>query len=125
MLSFCTGGVMCCATLMVYVEADRVPEQRIRLIAHLADTFNAALIGLTALAINAPLVVDGVLVAETTAADIKGMRAKPQASPHFSGVLSNKRIKKTESLSEKNRNPPIDGEDRHERPERIEYWLTV
>jgi hypothetical protein len=39
--------------------------------------------------------------------------------------LSNKRIKKTESLSEKNRNPPIDGEDRHERPERIEYWLTV
>jgi bifunctional non-homologous end joining protein LigD len=48
-----------------------------------------------------------------------------QASPHFSGVLSNKRIKKTEGLSEKNRNPAIDGEDRRERPERIEYWLTV
>ena len=49
----------------------------------------------------------------------------PQASPHFSGILSNKRIKKTENLSEKNRNAPIDGEDRHERPERVEYWLTV
>ena len=49
----------------------------------------------------------------------------PQASPHFSGVSSNKRIKRAENLSEKNRNPPIDGEDRHERPERIEYWLTV
>jgi hypothetical protein len=33
--------------------------------------------------------------------------------PSFSGVLSNKRIKRTENLSEKNRNPPIDGEDRH------------
>jgi hypothetical protein len=45
----------------------------------------------------------------------------PQASPHFSGMLSNKRIKKAENLSEKNRNAPIDGEDRHERPERVEY----
>jgi len=44
-----------------------------------------------------------------------------QASPHFSGMLSNKRIKKAENLSEKNRNAPIDGEDRHERPERVEY----
>src|SRR5215471_14357761 len=52
-----------------------------------------------------------------------GRRA--QASPHFRGVVSNKRIKKAENLSEKNRNPPIDGEDRHERPERVEYWLTV
>jgi hypothetical protein len=33
-------------------------------------------IGLSALAISAPLVVDGVLVAETAAADIKEMRAK-------------------------------------------------
>jgi hypothetical protein len=39
--------------------------------------------------------------------------------PLFSGVLSNKRIKTGE------RNPPIDGEDRHEWPEKIEYWLTV
>src|SRR5215470_735634 len=45
--------------------------------------------------------------------------------PSFSGGLSNKRIKRAENLSEKNRNPPIDGEDRHERPERVEYWLTV
>jgi hypothetical protein len=43
----------------------------------------------------------------------------------FRGILSNKRITKTENLSEKNRNAPIDGEDRHERPERVEYWLTV
>ena len=45
--------------------------------------------------------------------------------PSFSGVLSNKRIKRAENLSEKNRNLPIDGEDRHERQERVEYWLTV
>jgi ABC transporter substrate binding protein len=45
--------------------------------------------------------------------------------PSFSGVFSNKRIKRAENLSEKNRNQPIDGEDRHDRPERIEYWSTV
>jgi hypothetical protein len=73
---FYIGGVMCYAALIVYVEADGMFEQRVRLAAHLADAFNAALIGLSALAISAPLVVDGVLVAETTAADIKEMRAK-------------------------------------------------
>jgi Arm DNA-binding domain len=49
----------------------------------------------------------------------------PSSIPSFSGILSNKRIKRAENLSEKNRNPPIDGEDRHEQPGRVEYWLTV
>jgi hypothetical protein len=39
---FYIGGVMCYATLMVYVEVDGMSEQRVRLAAHLADTFNAA-----------------------------------------------------------------------------------
>lgn len=53
-----------------------MPEQRVRLAAQLADTFNATLIGLSAVAIRASLVVDGVLVTETTTADIKELRAK-------------------------------------------------
>ncbi len=33
------------ASLMVYVENDAIPEQRVRLAANLADKFTASLIG--------------------------------------------------------------------------------
>jgi hypothetical protein len=36
------------AVLMAYVDADGMPEQRVRLAASLADKFNATLIGLSA-----------------------------------------------------------------------------
>jgi nucleotide-binding universal stress UspA family protein len=61
------------AALMVYVDPDRVPEQLVRLAAHLANKFNAALIGLSAIA---PLVADGLLAAEMSPDHIKKMRAK-------------------------------------------------
>jgi nucleotide-binding universal stress UspA family protein len=64
------------AALMVYVDPDRMPEQLVRLAAHLAEQFNAALIGLSALAIQSPLVADGVLVADMSPADVKEIRAK-------------------------------------------------
>ena len=38
------------ASVMVYVEADGAPEERVRLAASLADKFDAMLIGLSALA---------------------------------------------------------------------------
>jgi hypothetical protein len=43
------------AVLMAYVDPDRMPEQQVRLAAHLANKFNAALIGLSALAIRGPV----------------------------------------------------------------------
>ena len=46
------GAAMSYATLMVYVDADHLPEQRVRLSAGLADKFSATLIGLSALAIR-------------------------------------------------------------------------
>jgi nucleotide-binding universal stress UspA family protein len=61
------------AALMVYVDPDRLPEQLVRLAAHLADKFNAALIGLSAVA---PLVADGLLASEMSPADIEEIRAK-------------------------------------------------
>jgi len=64
------------ATLMVYVETDRMPEQRVHLAAHLANKFNAALMGLSALAIRPPSVAEGIVVTETTATDIKELKAK-------------------------------------------------
>jgi nucleotide-binding universal stress UspA family protein len=52
-------------SLMTYVDADRAPEQRIRLAANLADKFNASLIGISALAIQPPVVsVGGVITPE-------------------------------------------------------------
>jgi hypothetical protein len=61
------------AALMVYVDPDRVPEQLVRLAAHMVDKFNAALIGLSAVA---PLVADGVLAYEMSPDHIKEIRAK-------------------------------------------------
>lgn len=64
------------ASVMVYVEADGVPEQRVRLAANLADKFNAMLIGLSALAVPPPMVADGVVMDEPTDADIELLKAK-------------------------------------------------
>jgi nucleotide-binding universal stress UspA family protein len=64
------------ATLMVYVDPDRMPEQQVRLAAHLANKFNAALIGLSALAIGGPVVAGGVLVADTSPTNLEEVRAK-------------------------------------------------
>ena len=64
------------ATLMVYVDTDCMPEHRVRLAARLAGQFNAALIGLSAIAIRPPVAAEGMIVAETTPAEIKEMRAK-------------------------------------------------
>jgi nucleotide-binding universal stress UspA family protein len=64
------------ASVMVYVEADGAPEQRVRLAAGLADEFNAMLIGLSALAAPPPMVADGMVMDEPTDADIELMRAK-------------------------------------------------
>jgi len=60
------------AALMVYVDPDRAPERLVRFAAHLADKFNAALIGLSAVA---PLVADGLLASEMSPAHIKEIRA--------------------------------------------------
>jgi nucleotide-binding universal stress UspA family protein len=50
------------ASVIVYVEADETPEQRVHLAASLADKFNAILIGLSALAIPPPMTTDGVIM---------------------------------------------------------------
>ena len=64
------------ASLMVYVEADPTPKQRVRLAASLADRFGAMLIGVSALAVPPPIVADGMVIDELTDTDIGLMRAK-------------------------------------------------
>jgi nucleotide-binding universal stress UspA family protein len=63
-------------TLMVYVDADGTPEQRVRLSAALADQFNATLIGISAMAFRPPMMVEGVAVPGVSEADIKQATAK-------------------------------------------------
>ncbi len=64
------------AALLVYVDADGRPEQRVRIAIGLADKFHATLIGLSALPIPPPVVTNGIVMLGPTEDDIKAMRAK-------------------------------------------------
>ncbi len=65
------------ASLMVYIETEGIPEQRVRMASELARTFDAALIGFSARAVPPPFVAEGVIIEEATEADIKQIRAAP------------------------------------------------
>ncbi|UGA41482.1 hypothetical protein HU230_0024205 [Bradyrhizobium quebecense] len=64
------------ATLLVYVNADRVSKQLIGVAAGLADKFSAKLIGCSALAIVPPFVAEGVVIVDNASeVDIAKMTA--------------------------------------------------
>lgn len=63
------------AALLVYVDVDGLPEQRVRIASELAAKFDAALIGFSARAVPPPFVAEEAIIELTTeAADIKQMR---------------------------------------------------
>jgi len=63
------------AALLVYVDIDGLPEQRVRIASELAAKFDAALIGFSARAVRPPFVAEEAIIELTTeAADIKQMR---------------------------------------------------
>jgi hypothetical protein len=64
------------ATVMVCVDADSAPEQRVRLAARVADKFNATLIGLSALAVRPAFVSEGVLAQDLMQTDINELRGR-------------------------------------------------
>jgi hypothetical protein len=81
------------ASIMVYVEADRAPEKRVRLAASLANRFNAALTGMSALAIQPPLVIDGRVIDEMTGVDVELLKAKlADTGTWFRGLVHNERV---------------------------------
>jgi nucleotide-binding universal stress UspA family protein len=64
------------ATLLVYVNADRVSKQLVGVAAGLADKFSAKLVGLSALAIMPPFAAEGVVIVDNaTEYDIAKMNA--------------------------------------------------
>lgn len=62
--------------VMVYVDIDGIPEQRVRIASQVACKFGAALIGLSARAVPSPFVAEGVTIEEVTEADIEQMRSE-------------------------------------------------
>ena len=62
------------AALLVYLEADGIPEERVHLAATLADRFGARLIGLSALGVRPPVVADGMVMVDVTQIDIELVR---------------------------------------------------
>ena len=68
---------MSLTSLMVYVDAHEAANERIELAGSLADRFDAMLIGMSALALRPPVVVDGVPVdGVLMQAEIKNIKAK-------------------------------------------------
>jgi hypothetical protein len=67
------------ATIMVYVEADSTPRERVRLSAQLASKFNATLIVVSARAIRPPILVGGI-----------GVAALPDGIPDIEARLAEK-----------------------------------
>ena len=81
------------AALMVYVDVDGVPEQRVRIASELAAKFNAALIGCSARAVPPLFVSEGVIIEEATEADIEQMRkALAERGDWFRGIVQTVRI---------------------------------
>jgi len=66
---------MTIATAMVYVDVAQQAEEQVRVALSIATKFDAALIGVSALAIKPTFVAEGVIIEETTADDIKKMKA--------------------------------------------------
>lgn len=66
---------MLLANVMVYVDPRQQDEGQIRVAEKIADRFHASIIGVSASAIDPPIVTDGVVIERTTEDDIKRMRA--------------------------------------------------
>ena len=76
------------AALMVYVDIEGIPEQGVRIASELARKFDAALIGVSARAVPPPFVAEGVIIEQTTEADIGRMQASlAKRGNWFRGVV--------------------------------------
>ena len=77
------------ASVMVYVDADGTPEQRVQIAAGIADRFNALLIGMSAFGIPPPVVANSMVIDAPTDADFELMRAKlAQNSEWFHSIAT-------------------------------------
>lgn len=66
---------MAIATVTVFVDSAQQAEEQVRVARDVANKSGASIIGVSAFAIEPPLVAEGVIVQETTADDAKRMKA--------------------------------------------------
>ncbi len=66
---------MTIATVMVYVDPAQQAEGPVRIARDVANRFGAALVGVSAFAVEPPFVSEGVIIQETTADDLTRMKA--------------------------------------------------
>jgi nucleotide-binding universal stress UspA family protein len=66
---------MSLASVMVYVDSQQQDEGQIAVAEGVANTFGAALLGVSAIALEPPFVAEGVIIEQTTADDLERMRA--------------------------------------------------
>jgi nucleotide-binding universal stress UspA family protein len=63
------------ASVMVYVDAEQQDEGQIAVAEAVANGFEAALLGVSAIAIDPPFVAEGVIIEQTSAEDLERIRA--------------------------------------------------
>ena len=66
---------MTIATIMVHVDANDTTENHVRVARSVSDKFGASIIGVSAFAVEPPFVAEGVMIKETTKADLARMKA--------------------------------------------------
>ena len=66
---------MTITTVMVYVDVAQQAEEQVRVARSIAAKFDAALIGVSALAVKPSFVAEGVVIEEMTADDLRKMKA--------------------------------------------------
>jgi nucleotide-binding universal stress UspA family protein len=66
---------MSLASVMVYVDSEQQEEGQVAVAEGIANSFGASLIGVSAVAIDPPFVAEGVIIEQTTAEDLKRIRA--------------------------------------------------
>jgi nucleotide-binding universal stress UspA family protein len=71
------------ANVMVYVDPQQQEEGQIRVAEAIANRFEASIIGVSAFAIEPPFVAEGVVIAETTKADVERMQADVAAKEQW------------------------------------------
>lgn len=67
---------MTIATVMVYVDPAQQAEEQVRVARSIATKFKASVIGISAFAVEPDFVAEGVIIQETTPADLKRMKTE-------------------------------------------------
>ena len=71
----CRSIIMSVASVMVYVDSEQQEAGQIAVAGDIAKTFGAAVLGVSAVAVEPPFVAEGVIIEQTTEEDLKRIKA--------------------------------------------------